>query len=283
MPFRSRKFARSAGRQARRRFKKRYVQRRGGVRYGKLARDVQRIKYALNSETKFIDTLLSLPAPTASSPSIQALDTPDTQGVGLTNRVGSKVKFCHLSARLVVQHQNFGNVRSSQNLTFHILFLKNGMFSSDFETAPGQYLLNPDFNGDYTRMSYWNQQNYPSFLSVYRGEVNMKDTQPPSQSAYGLATDTDGVNTETQLGRQPQTQSRYIDINKRITIHTEWANIYNVTPGFNTDDITAMKPYIFVTTDCTSQAVPAGAGQPTGTDTDRMFIQGSIRLSYKDN
>lgn len=277
------------GRRLKRGLKNRYMpkHKRGGkrrVNVGKLAGDVYRIQRSLNSETKFIDHMISTIQPIASVPVLQAISTPDTQGVaGVGQRVGSKCRFTHISGKFAVRHQNFGNVRSSQNLVFHIIWLKNGMFASDLEAAPGPYLQNLDFNGQYTTLSYWNRQNYPAWISIYKCEVNMKDTQPPSQSAYGLATDTDGVNTETQLGRQPQTQTRYITLNKSINIHTEWANNYNVTPGFNTDDITAYKPYIYCYSDCTSQAVPSGAGQPTGTDTDRMFLQGTVRLSYKDN
>ena len=284
MPFKSR-----FGRRLKRGVKNRYMpkHKRGGkrrVNIGKLAGDVYRIQRALNSETKFIDHALTTMSPTAPVPLLQAISTPDTQGVaGVGQRVGSKVRFTHLSAKLVVQHQNFGNIRSSQNLVFHIIWLKNGLFADDLESDPGPYLQNPDFNGEYTTLSYWNRQNYNNFISIYKCQVNMKDTQPPSQSAHGLPTDTDNVNTETYLGRQPLTQSRYITINKRISVHSEWANVYNQTPGFNTDDITRMKPYVYCYSDCTSQSVPSGTGQPTGVNTDRIFLQGTIRLSYVDN
>ena len=283
MPFRSRKFARSAARQARRRVKKRYVQRRGGVRYGKLARDVMKIKRALNSETKFIDTNITM-TPTRTAPSILALDTPDTQGVALNDRVGSKVKFCHLSAKLKFIHQNFGNETANLTLTFHVVWLKNGLFASDLESAPGPYILNPDANGFYSPLSYFNQQNYKNWISVYKYQCTMKDLQPPSQSAYGLQSTPDaGVNTETSLARQPQTQMRYVDINKSISVHTEWANLYNETPGVTTSDIVHWKPYVFCYTDAASQSVPSGVQQPSGQINDRIFIQGTCRLSYKDN
>ena len=58
------KFKKSAARTIQRRFKKRYVQRKGKLRYGKIARDVARIKGMLNSETKFVDTSISPQLPT---------------------------------------------------------------------------------------------------------------------------------------------------------------------------------------------------------------------------
>ena len=52
MVYRPNKMFNKAARKIQRRFKKRYVQRRGGVRYGKLARDISLIKSRLNTETK---------------------------------------------------------------------------------------------------------------------------------------------------------------------------------------------------------------------------------------
>lgn len=276
------------GRYAKKGLRKRYIRknRKGkrSVRVSRLARDVMSIKRALNSETKFITTDLSTMAPTRTTPQILALDTPDTQGVALNQRVGAKVKFCHLSGKLKFVHQNFGNETANLTLTMHILWLKNGLFASDLESAPGQYILNPDIDGNYTPLSYFDQQSYNSWVSVYKYQCTMKDLQPPAQSAYGLQSTPDaGVNTETSLARQPQTQVRYLEINKSISIHTEWANLYNETPGVTTSDITRMKPYIFVYTDAPSQSVPSGVTQPSGQIPDRLFLQGSLRLGYKDN
>lgn len=276
------------GRRVKRGLKNRYMpkHKKGGkrrVNIGKLAGDVYRIQRALNSETKFIDTNLTTMSPLAPVPLIQALDTPDDQGTQMNERVGSKVKFTHLSGRLQVVHQNYGNVTANNTLTLHIIWLKNGLFASDLEGTPGSYILNPDFNNEFTELSYFNQQNYHSWVSTYKYKCQMHDLQPPSQSAYGLQTDQDGNNTDTNLGRQPQTQIRYININQSISVHTEWGNVYNISPGVNTQTITRMKPYIFVTSDCSSQSVPIGVNQPDGSATDRMFLQGTLRLSYKDN
>ncbi len=275
------------GHYAKKHAKKRYIRRtkrgKNRVRVGRLARDVMSIKRALNSETQFIDTNITM-TPTRTSPQVVALDTPDTQGTALNQRVGSKVKFCHISAKLKFIHQNFGNEMGNLTLTFHVVWLKNGLFASDFEANPGEYMLNPDFNGNFTPLSYWNQQNYDNWISIHKIQMTMKDLQPPSQSAYGLQTNPDvGVPTDTTLGRQPQTQIKYVDINKAISVHTEWANIYNETPGVSTSDIVRMKPYVFCYTDASSQSTPAGTDQPDGSATDRLFLQGTVRLSFKDN
>lgn len=276
------------GKYAKKGLRKRYVRknRRGrrSVRVSRIARDVMKIKRALNSETKFITTDLGSLTPTRTAPQILALDTPDTQGVALNQRVGSKVKFCHLSGKIKFVHQNFGNETANLTLTMHIMWLKNGSFAADLESAPGPYILNPDVDGYYSPLSYFNQSSYNSWISVYKYQCTMKDLQPPSQSAYGLQTTPDaGVNTETSLARQPQTQIRYLDINKSISVHTEWANLYNETPGANTSDVLRMRPYIFVYTDAPSQSTPSGVQQPSGQINDRLFLQGSLRLSYKDN
>ena len=65
---------------------------------------IYKIKRSLNSETQFIDTDVTM-TPVRTAPALLALDTPDTQGVALNQRVGAKVKFCHLSAKLNVIHQ----------------------------------------------------------------------------------------------------------------------------------------------------------------------------------
>lgn len=274
-------------RYAKRGAKNRYVpkQRNGkrSLRIDRLAKDVAKMKYALNSETKFINHNITTMTPTEGTPILQAIDTPDTQGVALNQRVGSKVKFCHLSGKFAVVHENFGNRTGDLTLTFHILWLKNGMFSSDLESDPANYLMNPDYNSNYGELSYWNQQNYGNWFSVCRYKVVMKDNQSPSFPAYGIQTDQDGNNTNDNLARQPIKQVRYINLNKKILVHTEWGNIYNTTPGVNTSDITRMKPYIYATSNCSAQTVPSGSDQPDGMAVDRIFLQGTVRLSYKDN
>lgn len=267
--------------------KNRYVpkNRRGrrAVRIDRVVRDVAKLKYALNSETKFINHNITTMSPTQSTPLFQAIDMPDTQGVALNQRIGAKVKLCHLSGKFSIVHQNYGNKLGNLTLTFHIIFLKNGMFAPDLESDPANYLMNPDFNGNFGELSYWNQQNYGNWFSVCKFKVVMRDNQPPSQSAYGLQTDQDGNNTNDNLVRQPITQRRYINLNKKITVHTEWGNLYNTTPQIGTSDIVKMKPYIYCTTDCPDQTIPSGTDQPDGTANDRIFLQGSCRFSFKDN
>lgn len=280
MPF-YKSAARSGKKYAKKRFNKRYRKRRGGIRYGKLARDVYNLKRAINSETKFIDDNLTI-NPVRTSPYIVALDTP-SKGLDVNDRVGRQVKYTRLTGKLMFIHENFGNITSNLTMTVHVMFLRNGNFWNDLSADPGPYILNPDFQGGFTPLSFFNQSNYKQWISVYKLKVTMKDLQPPSQSAYGLQTDPDGGNTETALGRQPQTQKRYIDINKKISVLTEWQNIYNETPGQDDTDVAKWKPFVFAYSDCTSQAVPSGTQQPSGQITDRIFCQGMLRMSYVDN
>lgn len=273
------------GRYAKRGLKNRYIpkNKRGKRRMAiaTIARDVRTLKRAINSETKFIDDNITL-QPVRTQPVIQELDTP-SKGLDVNDRVGRQVKFTRLTGKLMFIHENFGNITSNLTMTVHVMFLRNGNFYDELAADPGPYILNPDFQGSYTPLSYFNQSNYKQWISVYKLQVTMKDLQPPSQSAYGLQTDPDGNNTETSLGRQPQTQKRYINVNKKINVLTEWQNIYNETPGVTDSDIAKWKPFVFAYSDCTSQAVPSGVSQPSGQITDRIFMQGMLRLSYVDN
>lgn len=280
-----RKFANRAAKKIQRRFRKRYVQRKGKLRYGKIARDVARIKGMLNSETKWIETAVTNVLPTNQAPTIYPLTTPDTQGVqGVGQRVGSKVRFNHLSAKFRIGKDDFGFLRSNLTLCCHFMWLKNGQFASDFESDPS-YVLNPDVDGNYGPLSYFNAQSYNSWISVHKFQVTMADLVQPSVSAYGLQTDQDSNNTNTNLGRQPNTQYKYVTINKKINVHTEWFNVTNQTPGADTTTISRMKPYLFVTSDVSgpSQSIPNGTGQPSGAANDRIYLEGVVRLSYIDN
>lgn len=281
------KFKKSAARTIQRRFKKRYVQRKGKVRYGKLARDIVRIKGMLNSETKFCDTNISPQLPTASQPSLLALETPDNQGLqGVNQRVGSKVRFTHISAKLRVGKQDFGFTRSNLSIFVHVLWLKNGNFASDLEANAGSYILNPDQYNNYSPLSYFNQSNYDSWVSIHKISCSMTDLVQPSTTAMGLQTDQGSNNTLTNLGKQPNTQYKYYTLNKKISFHTEWYNVLNTSPGSDTDEISRWKPYIFCTSDvsgATQPTVPNGSSQPSGSNGDRIWLEGTVRLSYKDN
>lgn len=272
---------------AKRAFKKRYYNKNKKMKYGKLARDVSRIKGMLNSETKFCQTNVPPQLPTATNPTIYAIDTPDNQGLqGVNQRVGSKVRFTHISAKLRVAKQDFGFTRSNLSLNVHFVWLKNANFSTDFEANPGSYILNPDQFNNYSPLSYFNQSNYDNWVSIHTIKCTMTDLIQPSQSAMGIQTDTDNNNTLTNLGKQANLQYKYYTLNKKISFHTEWYNALNTSPGAATDEISKWKPYIFCTSDVSGPSqpsVPNGNSQPTGSNGDRIFLEGSVRLSYKDN
>ncbi len=247
-------------------------------------------------ETKYIDTSLGSLAPDAADPAILPLNMPDVQGNAIDQRVGAYVDFVHLSAKLRVGYHNMGDIRAGGTLTAFILVLKNGMFSDDLVAAPSAYLFNPDFNGDYTPLSYTNQANWSNYFSIAKIHCTMSDLVPVAQIPHGLTsatgTLTDGTGsitnpnqaymTESELYRQRQLRYKYYNINKRIRVRSQWGNLYNVLPAPENDSVTRNKFFIVVTTDLQSQEIPSGATPPTGRENDRIFLQGNCRLSYKD-
>lgn len=87
---------------AKKRFNRRYRKRRGGIRYGKLARDVYKIKRMLNTETKFIDDNFTI-QPVRTNPYIMAIDTP-SKGLDVNDRVGRQIKYTRLTGKLMFIH-----------------------------------------------------------------------------------------------------------------------------------------------------------------------------------
>lgn len=270
-----------AARKIQRRFRKRYVQRKGGLRYGKIARDVAYLKSALNTEKKLIKTEIQ-ESPTVAVPSLTALSTPDDQGTNSTKRVGAKVKFTHISGKLRVQHQNFGDKFANATVVMYIIWLKNGEFASDFESQYASLMLNPDQNNQYSPMCYFNKTKYDSWIATWKHKVVCKDLVPLNQVALGLPSTGTGTNaTLNTLGRGGQKKNYYVEFNKRINVPVEWNNTYS-TSG-DTDEISRNKPYLFCITDCPGETVPSGSSLPDSLLNDKVVVQGTIRLSYVDN
>lgn len=268
------------------------------------------VKSVLNrsAETYFIDTNLGTIIPTTSitylpptnpsgptGPQIKVLNVPDAQGSSLDERRGREVMFTHLSAKLRVGKQDFGNVRSQGTLVAHVMFLKNANFMDSLESSPGNWILNPDMNGQLSPLSYFSQSNYGNWISVAKIKCSLKDFIPVAPIPMGLGSTTgtftagDGTitfpnpnaQTNNELSRQPNLQYKYYTLNKRLRITAEWATLNNNIPTDTTDQ-TKMIPFIFVYTDMQSQNFPLGNDMPIGRSDDRIFLQGSVRLSYKD-
>ena len=272
-------------RKVQRRFRKRYVQRRGGLRFGKLARDVATLKSRLNTETKLSVTNVTANAPTVTAPTLYPLNTPDTQGLeSVGKRIGAKVRYTYLSGKLRIEHQNFGDKQANATVRMYIIWLKNGEFKSDFEADFANFILNPDQNNQFSPMSYFNKTKYGSWIATWKHTVKCKDLIPVNQVAMGLPTDTGGTpgnDTLNTLGRASQIKYYYVNINKKINVHGEWNNTLS-TSG-DTDEISRMVPYLFSITDCPGSAVPTGNTQPDSILNDKVNVQGTIRLSYIDN
>ena len=272
-------------RKVQRRFKKRYVQRRGGLRFGKLARDVASLKSRLNTETKLAVTNITANAPTVTAPTLYPINTPDQQGTGsVGKRIGAKVRYTYLSGKLRVEHQNFGDKQASATIRMYIIWLKNGEFKSDFEADFANIILNPDQNNQYSPMSYFNKTKYNSYIATWKRQLTCRDLIPVNQVAMGLPTDTGGTpgnDTLNTLGRGGQAKYYYVNINKKISVHGEWNNTLS-TSG-DTDEVSRMVPYLFCMTDCPGQSTPTGNTQPDSLLNDKINVQGTIRLSYIDN
>lgn len=247
-------------------------------------------------ESKYAETDMGTLDPTAAAPAILALNMPDTLGPEVRDRIGSEVSFTHFSAKLRCGKWNGGDVRSGCTLTAHVLVLKNGMFASSLEAAPGPYLFQPDFNGDYTPLCYTNQTNWNNYFSIAKIHCTMNDLVPVAQIPFGMTSATGTANTgsgaitnpnqasmtNNELSIQNQLRYRYFTINKRIRVKSRWGNYLNVSPAPDQLEVSRNKFYIVVTTDLQSQEQPSGTSPPRGRQTDRIFLQGTCRLTFKD-
>ncbi len=264
-----------------RRFKKRYVQRRGGLRFGKLARDVAMIKSSLNTERKFSETDITA-SPTASVPTLDRINTPDVQGTSSVQRTGAKVRCTHLSIKGRFTYTNYGDKQSNARAVLYVIWLKNGEFQTDFESNFANYMLNQDLNGQFSPLSRFNKTKYDSWIATYKHQLTMSDLIPMNQIASGLQSSPEpNINSLTTLARAPQTKHYYFEVNKRINVPIEWNNVLSLTG--DTDEIARMVPYVFCITDSPGQSTPSGSDQPDSTLNDKVSFNANVRLTYIDN
>ncbi len=265
--------------------RKRYVKKnkkgKSHLRVSKLARDIAYIKSSLNSERKFIDTQLEGVLPLAAQPSLNRIETPDTQGNAVNQRQGAKVKATHFSMKGRFTHQNYGDVQANATCILYILWLKNGDNVTEFESDYANLILNPDVEGNFSPMSMFSKTKYDSWIATYKRVIKMKDLVPVNQTATGLPTNSGGANTDSTLARAPQLKYYYVNINQKISVPIEWSNVYN-TSG-TTGEITRYIPYIFIVSDCKGLGnSPSGTSQPDTTFNDRVTFQCQARLTYVD-
>lgn len=276
---------RNAARRIQRRFRAR---RRPKTAVAKLARQVRQIKArSPPAEIKMCDTDISQ-SPTVLVPTLKPLNTPDSQGTAIDMRVGGKVTFTHISAKLRVLKKNYGDKRASATVIGYIIWLKNADYATDFEANFAKEILNHDQNGEFSPLCYFNKQRYGSWIATNKFKVTLRDQIPLAQAAMGLTSTTGdppsfpatSIGTNTLLGKTPQTQFQYVMINKRIKVEAEWQNKYTV--GADETKLVRMKPYLFCYTDCNGQSSPTGSGVPLGDANDSVGVQGTVRLSYAD-
>lgn len=244
------------------------------------------------TESKYIQTdLPNSLAPTTTAVAWTEIDTP-AQGTAVNRRVGREVMFTHLCMKLRVGHDNFGDTRSNATLIGYLVFLKNAAFATEFETNVSRYMFNVDSADPpgYSPLSMMNKAMYPNWMAVAKIKVTMKDFVPVAQAPMGLqstigdpaAYPTPSAVTNNELARQPQTQFRYVTVNKRIRVKGEWGTIYNSSPAPDPTVMTRNKPYFVCLSDMPSNSIPSGTGYPIGRANDRIFVNGIIRLSYHD-
>ncbi len=263
-----------------RRFRKRYVQRKGGLRFGKLARDVARIKSALNTERKFSETDITS-SPTAAAPTLDRINTPDVQGTNSVQRTGAKVRATHLSMKGRFTYTNYGDKQSNARAVLYVIWLKNGEFAADFESNFASYILNHDLNNEFSPLARFNKTKYNSWIATYKKQITMSDLIPLNQVAMGLPTDTNNNDSLNTLGRAGQTKHYYFECNKRINVPIEWNNVLSLTG--DTDEIARMVPYVFCITDSPGQSTPSGTAQPDSVLNDKVSFNLNVRLTYVDN
>lgn len=244
--------------------RRRYTNSKGNVRLGKVIRDVQYIKSALNTERKHLEIQINenLPIsaigtdpngnltgmfgparPTRQHVVLYPLPLP-VRGTAYNERVGNQVKFTYCSVRLQVEKRNQANYQSSLCWKAFIIWKKDG----DTNMLPNDILV-PDANGNYTPMCYTNHEKFKQF---YR---------PKYLSKSGKFIDETGGN------QNGFTCFQYPRMSQKLSIQTKFE--------LGSDDVcTQMRPYICFMSD-DNQVHP--------TDTDHIDFTGTIRLSYVDN
>ncbi len=265
-----------------RRFRKRYQAKKGlSTKVAKLYRRVNNIQRS--TEVKFITTKIN-PTPlniSAGVPYIQALDVP-SQGIGTSNRVGSKCQFIHHSGKLRFFKQNFGDKNGSTTYKAYVIWLKNCI---DVENGNASFLPDDIFNRDYDNqispLSYFNNRAYGNWLASHKTQGTIVDKTPisawagtPGNAMYNSA-----------LARLPQQVNKYHTFNKRLNITSEWQTTESgQSPPLPADQYMArLKPYLVIVCDATSTQPPSsGLTEVTGNYDDIFSVRGSIRLSFTD-
>lgn len=228
-----------------------------------LARDVAYLKSQINAEHKHIDTTFGTEAGQTYSPQQPYRDAPvilpltlPTKGLNNYDRVGNQIIVNNVTCKLGLIFQNTTDRKSTTTIRSRIIWAKS---AADVPVIAN--LLYPDPNGEYTEMSYVNEQEYKKYIWLKKLDIKKTHQEP---SKYGFAT--------TTTPQPPNQAARYYPRSKwNGRIKTE----FETGPAANTA-CTINKPYIFITSNVTKDAAETYAEDP-------VTLQGTVRLTYIDN
>jgi hypothetical protein len=276
MPFPS-KFGKYAKKGLRKRYMYKNKRGKSRVKFNKVVRDLAYIKSSLNTERKFVQTEINT-TPTNVSPSLIALDVPDTQGTLMNQRVGAKVRFTHMSGKFIINKKNFGDNQNSVTIKMYLIWLKNGEDASNFDVSR---IMNPDVENNFSVSSYWNKNAYGSWYAVHKYFRTIRDVGNLSNFVNP------DINTDANndlLGSRISGELKvYHQFNKKCNIVQTYPNPYNDDPTHTPDLVLRHKPYLLILTDAKGGSTPSGIAPPTGYNGDLVNVKAQIRLTYVDN
>lgn len=274
------KFYKKGTRAVKRRARKRYGTRSGGVSVAKVARDLMYVKRQLNVEHKHLNynfgsdgnSNIVAQKPTKDNPIIIPLTLP-TRGTNFNDRVGNQIRITHITSKLQFMFGNNNDLIQRATATAQIIFAKN----ADDVPVIAQ-LYNEDANGHYTPMSMVNTQEYKKF--VWMTSLNHKKSHLQPTNRYPLSNktaytedpkhDPDGniaVDTVPTGVTVLNNAFYYSNKSTKCSIRVMFKNL--------TDNVEQMKPYLLLRSDVITDS--------GGDKYDPVAISGTIRMTYVDN
>ena len=271
------KFYRKGKRAVKRRARKRYGTRSGGVSVAKVARDLMYVKRQLNVEHKHLNYQFGSIAganapsqvPTKDTPIILPLSLP-TRGTNFNDRVGNQIRITHITSKLQFLFSNNNDLTQRATATAQIIFAKN----ADDVPVIAQ-LYNEDANGHYTPMSMVNTQEYKKFIWMKSLNHKKSHLQPtnrfPLSNADGQTESPISTSSGNMDVTNPQDKLNYAFMysNKqsKCSIRVMFKNL--------TDECEQMKPYLLLRADTIVDN--------NDKKYDPVSITGTIRITYVDN
>lgn len=266
------KYAKKAYTQAKKKVKRRYTNKSGGLKLQKVAQDVARIQRSLNVEHKHLDytfgsSTSSGQRPTQSTPIILPLSLP-VKGTAYNNRIGNQIRIVHMTSKLEFTFQNNTDLISRTSVKAQILFAKS---ADDIPDITKLYELDP--NGHYTPLSMSNTQEFNKYvwiksLNHFQKNTDYNNRYPASEPTGTTALGVGGSTwNATDIATQPLNIVRkYSSKQTKCSLKILYKN--------NSNDVEQMKPYLLLRSDVIENS---------GLDYDPVVISGTIRMTYVDN